>query len=133
MADRMTQREHDVTSPDRDVFECSGYWAIGATGAVGAQTKATGLSLARSDVGTYTLSLKNGANAAYAPFIHYAHVEVVTSDADPTNDTAAIQARVTAFSASSGTVSFQTFDEAGVAADPASGAVLMACVKTGQS
>jgi hypothetical protein len=111
---------------DNEVVEFHGNWAIGATGAVGAQVGARGCGLSRSGTGTYVVQLAglNGASAR-VPFILAAHPRVVTSDADPSNDTDAIEARVLSFSASAGTVTFQTYDEAGVVRDPASGAYIM--------
>ncbi len=111
---------------DNGVCEFHGNWAIGETGAVGAQVGANGLGLTRSGTGTYVVQCKglNGASARVA-YILAAHPRVVTSDADPSNDTDAIEARVLSFSASAGTVTIQTYDEAGVVRDPVSGALIM--------
>jgi hypothetical protein len=94
---------------DDGVVLISGNWAIGASGAVSTKTRARGVTLTRTAAGTYSLQLNGYRNAS-------------ASDADPTNDAAAISARVLTMTASTGIVTFQTFDEAGVAADPASGA-----------
>lgn len=108
---------------DDGVCIISGNWAIGATGAVGAKTRARGITLTRTGVGTYSLQLNGHRNgSAGVPAILHADVDVITSDADPTNDTDAISARVLTMTASTGVVTFQTFDEGGVARDPASGA-----------
>lgn len=100
----------------------TGSWAIGATGAVGAKTAGVGLTLARSDVGTYTVQATAEGAAASVYAFPFADMVVMTSDADPTNDTAAIDARPLSAVGSTGLVTFQTFDEAGVVRDPASGA-----------
>lgn len=112
-------------SLDNGVAILSGSWAIGSTGAVGTKTGGGGLTLSRSDVGTYSVQLNGnkGAAAAVSAILFFA-ANVVTSDADPSNDTAAIMARPLSKSASAGTMGFQTFDEAGVARDPASGAAI---------
>lgn len=107
----------------------AGNWAIGATGAVGAKVGGKGLTLARTGVGTYTAQITSvGSVAARVPAILSAHFECVTSDADPSNDTDAISTRVLSFVASTGLITFQTFDEAGVVRDPVSGAFIMATV-----
>jgi hypothetical protein len=108
---------------DDGVVLISGNWAIGASGAVSTKTRARGVTLTRTAAGTYSLQLNGYRNAsASVPAILHCGVNVITSDADPTNDAAAISARVLTMTASTGIVTFQTFDEAGVAADPASGA-----------
>lgn len=108
---------------DDGVCIISGNWAIGATGAVSTKTRARGVTLTRSDVGTYSLQLNGYRNAsASVPAILHCGVNVITSDADPSNDNAAILARVLTMVPATGVVTFQTLDEAGVARDPASGA-----------
>lgn len=108
---------------DDGVVQMHGNWAIGATGAVGAQVGGKGMALSRSGVGTYVVQCKglNGASCRFAKFLN-ANPRVITSDADPSDDTDAIEARILSFSASAGTVTIQTYDEAGVVKDPASGA-----------
>lgn len=111
---------------DNGVAVICGNWAIGATGAVGAKVGATGMTLTRSGVGTYSIQLTGlkGVSARVNAILS-CMVNVVTSDADPSNDTAAIDARVLTFVASTGIITFQTFDEAGAVQDPASGAFIM--------
>lgn len=108
---------------DAGVVEMHGNWAIGASGAVGAQVGGKGMSLSRSDVGTYVIQCKglNNASCRYANFLN-CNPRVITSDADPSDDSAAIEARILSFSASAGTVTIQTYDESGAVQDPASGA-----------
>lgn len=102
----------------------AGRWAIGGTGAVGAKTAGVGLTLTRDDVGLYTVQLTaNGADAS-APAIVFADAQVVNDDSDPSNDTGAIAGRVLTSVASTGVITLTTYDEAGVARDPASGAAL---------
>lgn len=114
---------------DPNVVIMSGNWAIGATGAVGAKTGATGLKLTRTDVGLYTIQLQAASQiSARVPAILWADFQVVTNDTDPTNDTDAVRVRVLAFDASAGTVSIQCVDEGDVAREIASGSVLMAQV-----
>lgn len=101
----------------------TGNWAIGASGAVSTKTRARGVTLTRTGAGTYSLQLNGYRNGSTAVAdICHCTVNVITSDADPTNDTDAIDARVLTMVASTGVVTFQTFDEGGVARDPVSGA-----------
>jgi hypothetical protein len=116
-------------SLDNAVAILSGNWAIGSSGAVGTKVGGTGLLLARTGTGTYTVQLKGHKNTSCGvPALLFVGCGVVTSDADPTNDTDAISARVLSMVASTGLITIQTFDEAGVVRDPASGAKLMVTV-----
>lgn len=110
---------------DDGVCLIAGHWAIGATGAVGAKTRARGITLTRSDVGTYSLQLTGyrGASCKVSAIMHCG-ISVVEDDADPTNDNGAILARPLTYSPSTGVVTFQTFDEVGVVRDPASGSLV---------
>lgn len=108
---------------DDGVCVISGNWAIGASGAVGAKVRARGVTLTRSNTGLYSLQLNGYRNGSAAvPAILHCSVNVVTSDADPTNDTAGYLSQVQTMVASTGIVTFRTLDEDGVSADPASGA-----------
>lgn len=106
-----------------------GKWAIGASGAVGAKTRGQGMSLSRTAAGSYTLQLTgvNGVSARVASIVHVSP-KVVTSDTDPSNDAAAIDARTLSQTDSTGVILLQTFDEAGAVQDPASGAFLTVAV-----
>lgn len=120
---------------DDGVCIISGNWAIGASGAVSTKTRARGVTLTRTGAGTYSLQLNGYRNAsATVPAILHCSVNVVTSDADPTNDTDAFVARVLTMVPATGVVTFQTFDEGGVVRDPASGAkvsiLLVFCVSS---
>lgn len=107
----------------------SGRWAIGATGAVGAKTGGLGMKLTRTGVGTYRIDLVNSKDVvSKVPFVLGVHLAVEEGDADPTDDTGAYAARPLVTTASSGTITLQTHDEAFVARDPASGAFLLATV-----
>lgn len=108
---------------DDGVCIISGNWAIGATGAVGAKTRARGVTLTRTNTGLYSLQLNGYRNgSASVPAILHCSINVVTSDADPTNDTDAFDVQVQTMVASTGVVTFRTMDEGGVSRDPASGA-----------
>lgn len=112
---------------EHDVAVVVGNWAIGATGAVGAQTGARGATLTRTGVGTYTFQLVDSdGNAAKCPAILWVDFKVVEADANPADDTDAYLARPLTHDATTGAITFQTFDEALVARDPASGAYIMA-------
>lgn len=134
MAVSQTQRKKPVTAFETDVSIEAGYWAIGATGAVGAKTKAIGLKLTRTGAGLYTVQLiGSDGSDAFVPFILHADFSVVVNDADPTDDTDAIQVRELTRDASTGTMTLQCLDEGGVSRDPASGALLSAMVVVGHS
>ena len=113
---------------DPKVGILSGKWAIGASGAVGAQTGGSGLLLTRTAAGTYRLNLRhNGANARAVAFLD-ANISLWLNDADPSDDTVGHQVKKLAISDSAGTLTFQLEDEAGVAAETASGAVISCTV-----
>lgn len=114
---------------DPNVAILSGYWAIGATGAVGTKTGATGLKLTRTNTGLYTIQLQAAsAISARVPAILWADFQIVNSDTDPTDDTDAVRVRILAFDASAGTISIQCVDEGDVAREIVSGGKLMATV-----
>lgn len=103
----------------------AGNWAIGGTGAVGAKAGGHGLSLTRNSAGNYTVQLLDTEGTATGvPFILYAKASLFNSDANPAGDTDAHAVYEVSFSSSSGTFVFQCVDEAGVAADPPSGATV---------
>jgi hypothetical protein len=113
---------------DNKVAILAGKWAIGATGAVGTQTGATGVSLTRTGVGAYTLQLRhNGANARANAILHAA-VSVWVNDADPTNDTDGHYVKLKLITDSGSSMTFQVQDEAGVVAEAPSGAVISAVI-----
>lgn len=99
-----------------------GRFAIGATGAVGTKTGGQGLSLTRTDVGSYTLQLKGSNNvSAGVPAILHASCSVFNSDTDPSDDTDAHFVKMLAISSSAGTVTIQCVDEAGAVKELPSG------------
>ena len=118
-------------SPDESMTLIAGHWAIGATGAVGTQTRAKGLTLTRTDVGLYTLQLTNaGAVACAIPVIAYAHAALIPAagDVDPTGDTDAVRARVVTSVNTTGVITLALVDEGDVVREAASGARLMVLV-----
>ncbi len=122
----MTQRRRHADSFDVDVVLIAGYWAIGASGAVGTKTGATGVKLTRTGAGLYTLQLQGADTSldARVPYILHCNAKVVVNDSDPTNDTDAMDARELTRDATTGTITIACFDEGGVVRDPASGASL---------
>lgn len=114
--------------PDRKVAVLVGKWAIGASGAVGAQTRGTGLQLTRTGAGAYTIQLRHAGANARANAILHCDVNVYVNDADPTNDTDGHYVKLLAISDTNGTVTFQAQDEAGVVREAPSGAVISVCM-----
>lgn len=113
---------------DSKVALLAGKWAIGASGAVGTQTGATGLLLTRTGAGAYTVQLRhNGANARAVAMLH-ASVSVWVNDADPTNDTDGHYVKLLAITDSGTSFTFQCEDEAGVVREAPSGAVISMAV-----
>lgn len=109
---------------DAGVFAITGKWAIGATGAVGTQTRATGLTLTRSGVGAYTLQLRDSNADARAVAILFCAVQAWVNDADPTNDTDAHQCKHKLITDSTGAITVQFEDEGGTVRELPSGAVV---------
>ncbi len=91
---------------------------IGATGAVGTTVGPSGVTIARTDVGLYTI--------VYPPMpTAYFFFSMESADATPV----VFYAIITAKDTTAGTASFTTCDDEGVAADPESGAhVVIRCV-----
>lgn len=125
MADLMHQSFKPLWGTlDSKVAVLSGKWAIGASGAVGTQTGAKGVSLTRTGAGAYTLQLRhNGTNARAVAFLH-ADIGLWVNDTDPTNDTDGHQVKKLAISDSAGTLTFQCEDEGGTVREAPSGAVI---------
>lgn len=103
----------------------AGNWAVGATGAVGAQVGGHGMSLTRNDVGDYTIQLE-GADGTDTgvPYILYANAVLFNSDTNAGGDTDAHGIYCGATSATDGTFDFQCVDEAGAPAEAPSGAYI---------
>lgn len=118
-------------SPNEGMTLIAGHWAIGATGAVGTQTRAKGLTLTRDNVGLYTLQLTNaGAVACAIPVIAYANAMLLpaSGDVDPTNDTDAVRVRVVTAVNTTGVITIALTDEGDVVREAANGARLMVFV-----
>lgn len=125
----MADLQHQSFKPlwgtlDAKVCIASGRWAIGASGAVGAQTRAKGVQLTRTGAGAYTLQLRHKtSNARPVAFLH-ASVSLWVNDTDPTNDTDGHWVKMLAISDTNGTLTFQCVDETGVVREAPSGAVI---------
>lgn len=129
----MADMQHQSFKPlwgtlDAKVCLASGRWAIGASGAVGAQTRAKGVSLTRTGAGLYTLQLRHkGSNARPVAFLD-ANISLWVNDTDVTNDVVGHFVKKLAISDSAGTLTFALVDEAGVVAETASGAVITVAI-----
>jgi hypothetical protein len=93
----------------------AGGWLVGATGAVTKATGGQGLSLTRTGTGAYTLQVLGSkqVSAGVPAFLH-ADVRLFNSDADPSNDTDAHFIKMLDINSSTGAITFQCVDEAGV-------------------
>ena len=120
-------------SSDQGTALFAGSWEIGASGAVGAQTRAKSVTLTRTGVGLYTAQLTNKEDSARCPAIAFALGNLVTNDVDPA-DADAIRIKTLTVVASTGTVTFACVDEADVVREAASGSsfqLLLVCNMSG--
>lgn len=120
-------------SSDQGTALLAGSWAIGASGAVGAQSRAKYVTLTRTNVGLYTAQLRNKEGDARCPAIAFALANLVTNDVDP-SDADAIRVKTLTVVPSTGTVTFACVDEADVVREAASGAtfqLLLVCNMSG--
>jgi hypothetical protein len=121
--------KRDLAHLDAGAAILAGKWAIGSTGAVGTKTAGLGLSLSRSDVGSYTLQLTGSlGSAGRSKNLVHASIAVLVDDADPSNDTNGHFIKQLAVSDSAGTVTFAIVDEAGAVKEAPSGAVISCAV-----
>ena len=91
---------------------------IGATGAVGTTVGPSGVTIARSNTGLYTIVYPPMATA-------YFFFTFESADSSPT----VFKAVLTAKDTTAGTAGFTTFDDAATAADPEDGShVIIRCV-----
>lgn len=106
---------------DAGLVLLAGHWAIGATGAVGAKTAGTGLTLTRTATGDYTITVDATGGV---PSIAAAFVDL-EEDADQSYDVA-----MKVSTASAGTVTFTVYvgDASTTPADPPSGSFIHALV-----
>lgn len=93
----------------------AGAWVIGATGAVGAKLGGQGMTLTRSGTGAYSIQLLGAKGVSVGVYaILHASVVAYNPDTDPSNDTDAHFIKMLDAVDSTGVITFQCVDEAGV-------------------